>query len=167
MIKWIIYITISFFLDGILSNITNTSMINPSYFRTLYTIIALVVSYSYFDNQKKYLYLLLIFGFLFDIVYTNTILLNIIIFLLIYILLRFIDNFVPNNIFMINIKALIAVFMYHIISYLFLMLADKYYPPKLLGIIIVRSIVMTLIYTSTSYLLFKRIYLNKYDKFVK
>ena len=37
MIKWIIYITISFFLDGILSNITNTSMINPSYFRTIYT----------------------------------------------------------------------------------------------------------------------------------
>ena len=167
MIIWIIYIAFSFFLDGIMSIYVNTNILSPSYFRTIFTIIAFTIAIDYFDNQKKYLYLLLIFGFLFDIVYTNTFLLNIVIFLIIYLFLKIIDNIIPNNLFMINLKAIISIHIYYIFTYLMLMFADTYYPAKLLGLILIRSIIATIIYTTISYITFKKIYKNKYDKYIK
>ena len=113
MIVLIIHIVISFLLDGLLSNYISTSIIDPSYFRTIYSVISLVVIFSYFENQKKYLYILLIIGALFDIVYTNTFLLNIVIFFLIYLIINILNNFIPNNILTINLKSLLAILIYH------------------------------------------------------
>ena len=81
MIVAIIYVIISFLLDGIISNIVPFNLVDPSYFKTIYSLISLVIIYNYFDNKKKYLSILVILGILFDIVYTNTFILNIIVFL--------------------------------------------------------------------------------------
>ena len=164
----IIYTIISFLLDGLMSNYISINIIDPSYFRTIYTIISLVIIYNYFDNNSKYLKILLILGMLFDIVYTNTFLLNIIIFLLIYVIIKKINLFISNNVLTINIKALISLFVYHILSYLILLLANyHHYSINLLLIILSRSIIMTIIYTTISYLLMKKIYFKFYDKKIK
>ena len=105
MIVIIVYTIISFLLDGLLSNYMSINIINPSYFRTIYSVISLVIIFNYFDNDTKYLKILLILGILFDIVYTNTFLLNIIIFLIIYIIIKKINIFITNNIFTINLKS--------------------------------------------------------------
>lgn len=168
MIIIIIYTVISFLLDALTSNIMNMSITNPSYFRTIYSVISLVVIYNYFDNDNKYLKILLILGILFDIVYTNTLLLNVFLFLAIYFLNKFINNYIPNNLLTINLRSILAICIYHTLSYLILLLAHyETYTTKLLGLILTRSIIMTIIYTSVSYLIIKKIYYNKYNKKIK
>ena len=167
MILIIIYTIISFLLDALASNLINTTLNNPSIFNTIYSVICLVIIYNYFDNDNKYLKVLLILGILFDIVYTGTILLNIIIFLIIYIIIRIINDYIPNNLLTINIKSLIAIVIYHIMSYLILDITHyDNFTSKLL-IILPRSIIMTIIYTSISYIIIKRIYFKKYLKKIK
>lgn len=168
MIIMIIYAIISFLLDGLLSNYFSTFIVNPSYFRTIYSVIALVIMFNYFDNKSKYLYILIGLGILFDIVYTNTFILNIVIFLIIYLFLNIMDYYLSSNVFTANIKAILSIIIYHFISYLvFLLVHYQNYPSKLLLLILVRSMIMTIIYTSISYFVIKKIYDKNYDKRVK
>ena len=168
MIIMVIYAVISFLLDGLLSNCFSTFIINPSYFRTIYSVVALVIMFNYFDNKSKYMYILVGLGVLFDIVYTNTFILNIVIFLVIYLFLNIMDYYLSNNVFTTNIKAILAILIYHTFSYLvFLLVHYQNYTSDLLALILVRSIIMTIIYTSISYLIIKKIYNKKYDKLIK
>ena len=168
MIIIVFYMIISFLLDGLLSNYISTNMINPSYLRTIYSIVFIVVSFNFFENKKKYIYLLIALGVFFDIVYTNTFLVNIVIFIIIYLFLSIIDYYLPNNIFTINLKSLIAIAIYHTMSYMILLLAHYHnYPLYLLSLILIRSIIMTIIYTTISYFFIKKIYYKKYDKSIR
>ena len=168
MIITIIYMIFSFLMDGLISNYINTNILNPSYSLTIYSLIALIITYNYFENDKKYLYLLIVMGILFDIVYTNTLFLNVFLFLIIYLVTKKINYYIPNNLLTINIKSLIAVLLYHLITFILLVMANYYqYPFKLLGIIISRSIIMTIIYTSISYLILKKVFFKHYDKKIK
>lgn len=162
MIIAIIYLSLSFLLDGIISNYLPFELANPSYLKTIYTIIALTIMYNSFYNKKKYITILIILGILFDIVYTNTILLNTIIFLTIYIVLYNIDYLMPTNVVTINIKTLICIFTYYILTYLILLLSHyNNYDFKLLLEILLKNILMTIIYTTISYFVMKKIYRNK------
>ena len=168
MIIIIIYTIISFLLDGLLSNYMSINIIEPSYFRTIYSIISLILIFNYFDNNSKYLKTLLIVGILFDIVYTNTFLLNVTIFLIIYLINKKINILIPNNILTINIKTYLSIIIYHTLSFLILLLANyQNYSIKLLLLILSRSIIMTIIYTTISYFLLKKIYFKIYDKKIK
>ena len=168
MIIVIIYVIISFFLDGIFSNYVSMDIINPSYLNTIYSVIALVIIFSYFENKTKFIYILIILGIFFDITYTNTFLVNVAIFFIIYLFLNIIDYHLSNNLFTVNIKALISITIYHITTYIILLLAHYHnYPISLLSLILTRSIIMTIIYTTISYLLIKKIYYLKYNKRVR
>ena len=168
MIIIVIYVIISFLLDGLISNFINPDIANPSYLKTIYSLVALVISYNYFDNEKKYLKILLILGILFDIVYTNTFLLNIFIFIVIYFILRFLNIYINNNLITINLKTILAIIIYHSLSYLILLLTNyHHYPLKLLLLVILGSIIMTIIYTTISHLFIKKIYYQKYSKKIK
>lgn len=168
MILIIAYTIFSFLLDGLLSNYMSINIANPSYLRTIFSIISLVVVYNYFDKDTKYLKLLIIYGFLFDIIYTNTLFLNIMLFLIIYLMIKKINIVVPNNLLTINLKALLAIISYHALSFIILVLANyQNYSFKLLFLILSRSVIMTIVYTTISYLFLKKIYFKIYDKKVK
>mgnify|MGYP000077326213 FL=1 len=122
MIVIIIYLIISFLLDSIISLYIPASLTTLSYFKTIYTLVSLVVIFNYFENSKKYLIIAIILGALFDTVYTNTFLLNIVIFIVVYFLLTELDYIIPNNLFTINIKSLSALYTYHILTYIILLL---------------------------------------------
>ncbi len=159
MIVSIIYIIISFILENIMSNIFVTTLNNVSTFTTIYTIIALVVIYPYFASDKKYFLLVIIFGFLFDTIYTSTILLNLTIFLVISLLIKTLNNIISDNIIMTNIISLISVATYHILTFIILnIVTSKSYSIILLGKILTHSIIMTIIYTSISYIIIKYLY---------
>ena len=159
MIVSIIYIIISFILENIMSNIFVTTLNNVSPFTTIYTIIALVVIYPYFASDKKYFLLVIIFGFLFDTIYTSTILLNLNIFLVISLLIKTLNNIISDNIIMTNIISLISVATYHILTFIILnIVTSKSYSIILLGKILTHSIIMTIIYTSISYIIIKYLY---------
>ena len=168
MVIVIIHIIFSFLLDGFLSNYLNTSIVNPSYFITIYSLISLVIIFNYFDNKKKYLKILIVVSILFDIVYTNTLFLNIIIFMLIYGIIYIMNVYIPNNLFTINLKSLVIVLMYNVISYGVLLLV-RYggYPLNILWTILIGSIIMTIIYASISYIVINGIYFKIYDKKIR
>ncbi len=168
MIIMVCYAILSFLLDGVLSNYMAASINDVSYFRTIFSIVSLVIMLSYFDEHPKYLYILLGMSILFDIVYTNTFLLNVFLFYVIYFIIDKLNYFIPNNLFMINVKAYLAICLYHIFSYLILMLADySYYPIMLLCNILLHSIISTVIYATFSYLVIKKIYFKFYNKKIR
>ena len=159
MIVAVIYVIISFLIDGVMSNIVPFNLVDPSWLKTIYSIKSLVFLYNYFDNQQKYVSIIVVLGLFFDIVYTNTFILNIIVFLVIYIILSNLDYVITTNIFTINLKSIVCVSSYHILTYIILLLANyNSYSIKLLGIIILRSLIMTIIYTTISYLIMNKIY---------
>lgn len=162
MILAIIYVIISFLLDGLMSKLLPFNLVDPSYFKTIYSIISLVIIYNYFDNKQKYLTILIILGIFFDIVYTNTFILNVVVFITIFLILSCVDYVLPTNIITINIKSISCVFLYHILTYIILLLANyNNYSIKLLGLILLRSLIMTIIYTTISYLIMNKLYDDK------
>jgi len=107
--------------------------------------------------------ILLIFSFLIDIVYTNTFILNVTLFVLISLIVKFLNFILPENILMINIISLCSVIFYHVLSYGVLTIINyNYYPVFLLLKIILNSIIMTFIYTTIIYLISKFLY-TKFD----
>lgn len=168
MIVIIIYLIISFLLDSIISLYIPASLTTLSYFKTIYTLVSLVVIFNYFENSKKYLIIAIIIGALFDTVYTNTFLLNIVIFIVVYFLLTELDYIIPNNLFTINIKSLSALYTYHILTYIILLLTHyNSYSFSILLNILMKSTIMTIIYTTISYLLIKKIYWRHLDRKIK
>ena len=149
MILSIILLIISFLLQGLVSNFIG---VNSSIFYTIYVLISLLIIYPHFENKKKYLILLFIFGLLMDLVYTNTTLLNVSLFFIIYYFSRMFHFFLPYNLLTINISNILSVFIYNIINFLMLAIlrVDSYSfisLIKLLG----SSILMSIIFTSIVY----------------
>lgn len=149
MILSIILLIISFLLQGLVSNFIG---VNSSIFYTIYVLISLLIIYPHFENKKKYLILLFIFGLLMDLVYTNTTLLNVSLFFIIYYFSRMFHFFLPYNLLTINISNILSVFIYNIITFLMLVIlrVDSYSfisLIKLLG----SSILMSIIFTSIVY----------------
>ena len=168
MIISIIYLVISFLLEGIMSNIFPSTLSNISYFTTIYIIISFAIIYPYFDNDKKFFILIFIFGILFDILYTSTSFVNTFIFIIIGIVIKILYNILPGNVFMTNIISYVGIIIYHILSFIILMITGYGdYSIILLFNIIIHSIFMTIIYTSISYFIMKFMY-NKFDiKYIK
>ena len=168
MIISIIYLVISFLLEGIMSNIFPSTLSNISYFTTIYIIISFAIIYPYFDNDKKFFILIFIFVILFDILYTSTIFVNTFIFIIIGIVIKILYNILPGNVFMTNIISYVGIIIYHILSFIILMITGYGdYSIILLFNIIIHSIFMTIIYTSISYFIMKFMY-NKFDiKYIK
>lgn len=168
MIISIIYLIVSFLLEGIMSNIFPSTLSNISYFTTIYVVIAFCIIYPYFDNDKKYFILIFIFGVIFDILYTSTIFVNTFIFIVIGIVIKMLYNVLPENAFITNIISYVGIVIYHVLSFVILIIT-RYgdYSIILLFNIVIHSIFMTIIYTSISYFVMRFIY-NKFDiKYIK
>lgn len=167
MILTIIILIISFLFEGFISNYLNVSFLDNNYFSTLYTLITFIILYAYFNNQKKYLILLIIFACFFDIVYTNTFILNIVLFLLVHYFNRFLDIYLPTNILTINIKTILSIFIYNFITFIIIIFTNysDYLFSTLINITI-KSIPLTIIYTTIVYLIITKIY-EKYDIKIK
>lgn len=154
MLVVIIFNIISFFLQGIMSNYLNYTITNPSLFSTIYVIITIIIVNKHFENNNKYYLLAFILGLLYDLVYTNTFVLNAILFLTISIIARHFIDLLPDNIININIISLLSIFIYHILSFIILVIINyNTYNIKLLLIICSHSIIMTIIYTTIMYLI--------------
>ena len=156
MVISIIYMILSFILDNFMSSIFPSTLSNISIFTTIYIIISFVIIYPYFTNKKKYYLLLIIFGLLFDILYTSTFILNMVIFLTIGIIIKILNNNFPENIITTNVISIITISTYHILSYIILsMVSNINYNILLLINIIIHSIIMTITYTTISYYILK------------
>lgn len=117
-----ILLTISFLLDlFMLSSIRTSSLLFP-----LCSLMSIIVIYPFFKKNQfnKFLIISLIIGSFYDIVYTNTILLNIGIFLLCALIIKIIFNSFSYNLMNVILISLLIIIFYRTLNYFVFVLAD-------------------------------------------
>lgn len=152
MVASIIILIISTFLQGLMSRYLGYTYGDLSVFSTIYVLIALLILTPHFNNKKKYFILLLTFGFITDVVYADVFLLNTALFVVAYYVSKTFHFFFPYNWLTVSISNIICIFVYHIVSFLFLEVLsyDSYslfYLLKIIGC----SIFSTFLYSTIVY----------------
>ena len=114
----IFIITISFFLEGIISNLINAN----SYLLPLFTITSLVITYPLFNKEKKSLIIITSFivGIMYDIAYTNSLFINTFTFILCSLLIILLYMYIPDNLVGKTSINLFLIVSFKFISYLLL-----------------------------------------------
>lgn len=111
----IITVVVSFFLDGILSNFIP---ISSNFFIPLFSLISFIIIYPYFNHRENdYVKTAALIGFCYDMVYTDTIFLECILFILIAFFIRLLNEWFSNNIVSITFMTILVVALYRSISY--------------------------------------------------
>lgn len=145
-------VLISFLLESILSNYVS---INTMLFNPLFSIISLIIIYPYFKNDNmSFIKSCLIFGVIYDLIFTLTFPLHVLLFGLTGILIILINNFISNHLFNLPLISLAIIINYRIISYLILVLIgylDFHFNILLNGI--TSSILVNIIYVLVLYLI--------------
>lgn len=106
---------VSFILQGILSNFIN---IDTNIFNLLLPIVALIIIYPYFrKNNRKYFIYAGIYGFLYDLIYTDTFILYAGLFVVIGFIISLLNVIFSNNIINIGFITTIVIIIYRVITY--------------------------------------------------
>lgn len=159
MLVSIISLIISLLLQGGISNFLGYTISDLSIFSAVYVLINLIVIQQYFEDSKKNLIIIIVFGLLMDQVYTNTSILCACIFVLIFYFNKFLNFFLPYNLFTVNVFSLLSMIVYHLVSFFVLViLRFDSYGILILFKVIGCNIIMTIIYTSILYLVINYIY---------
>lgn len=119
MLFSIIVVILSFLLDGILTNFLPFGVGDLSFFTPLTTLVSLVVVYQLFyysHNQKKYLIMSFIIGFLYDLFYTNLLFFNAFLFLLLAYITTFLYKQLGEGYIRILIRVLLAILLYEVLT---------------------------------------------------
>ena len=158
-----IILILSSLLQSTVSNFIGYTYDNLSIFSTIYVLVALMTLIPFFENKKKYFTLLIIFSLIIDIAYTNTFIFNLFLFIICYYMTKLFHTFFPYNFVTISISNLLSIFLYHIITFIFLnLLKYDIYSFKVLLKILSHSILMTIIYSNILYLTITLI-IKKFD----
>lgn len=105
----IIYL-ISIFLDGAFNIIFPYSILC-----SLFSILSLIIIYPFFNNKIKYIKFSLIFGLIYDILFTNFYIFNIFIFFIISVIIYYFFNKNTYNLFNVFILNIIIIHLYIIL----------------------------------------------------
>lgn len=111
----------SFFLESIISNFVglDTVLLNP-----LFTLMAIIIIYPYFkDRELDYLKYCILVGFIYDIVFTDTLLLNAILFTIVGTVVIILGYVFSGNLLTTLLTALMVIILYRVIGYAILCLS--------------------------------------------
>ena len=142
---------ISFVLDSIISNFISLD----SLFFPLFTLMALIIVYPYFNNNRhKYFGICLITGICYDLIYTNTIIIHGMLFLVIGFLITKLNLIISNNYINVAIMAIVCIIIYRFLAYgLLLITASTSFDFFSLLKSIYSSLILNVIYVSLSYVI--------------
>ena len=119
----IIIIVISLILDGYLNNILPS--FNLSLFTPMLTLISVIIVYPLFKkNYKKYLITIFITGIVYDLLYTNLLFYNGVLFLLLGLLNIYINRKIQVNYFTILLILLLNIVVYVLLNSLILYICN-------------------------------------------
>jgi len=157
---------ISFFLDNFFS-VNNFSINDHHLFVPLFTLISLIIIYPFCNNNdKKFYQISLILGLCYDIIYTNTFLLNTFVFLLMALLINFINVWLSNNIINNILMTIIVICFYRTVTYIILVIIGYLnFDVKELGMGILNSLIINIIYVVTTYIITD--YISRHKKISK
>ena len=150
----IILLTISFLFQGVISNVIGYTPDHLSIFYTIYPLITIMAIYPHFENQNKFLIILVVVGLLTDLVYANTLIFNTCLFYAIYKMNQAFHFFFPYNLFTTSVSNLLSIYVYHCLTVLFLVLLNfDNYNLTILVKAMINSTLVTIIFTIITYLL--------------
>lgn len=147
-----VVLIISFLLDGFISTIIGSN----SLFFPLFTLLALIIICPFFKKKEthKFLFIAAFTGMLYDIVYTNTFMLNIGMFLLSAILIKFIFQIYASNIVSNILISILLIILYRSITY-FAFVISGYLAFSFTELLrgVYSSLMINILYIAVSYLL--------------
>ncbi len=146
----IIVTIISFFLESLVSNFVS---IHSNLFLPLFSIVALVIIYPYFKKERSNYYkVAAILGLFYDIVFTDTLILNLFLFLMTAYFITKMNYMLSNNYFNVALMTVLAIAFYRSISF-FVLVIIGYLPFSwfALGRGIMTSLVLNVIYAVILY----------------
>lgn len=160
-----IFLIVSFILEGFISNFVN---IDTLLFNNCFTLVSLFMINRYFINPKKYYLISFITGLIYDIVYTDKILINGYLFLLMSYLVVKTDKIFKDDVFSYILKMIMAIIIYRVLAYLiFIIIGEIDIDFLKLITSIISSIVLNLIYLVFILVLQeksgRRVFKNKYS----
>ena len=146
-----IVIIISFFFDGIFSMMVNADTI----FNSLFTLMALILIYPYFNKKNaNYYKVCFLTGLFFDLVYTDTIIFNAFLFNLIGIIIVKLNELLANNPFNNSLMAVILIALFRLVTYFFLFLTGNIeFSYAILFKGIYSSLISNIVYVSLGYMI--------------
>lgn len=119
----LIIITLSLILDGILFNIFPYTVNNLSLFTPLLTLISIYLIYPFYKKKEnKFILTLFLTGIIYDLLYTNLIFYNAIIFTIIGIISKYIYKHYEINYLNIIIQIVLIVTIYELLNALIIIL---------------------------------------------
>lgn len=147
-----ITIIVSFILDNFVSNFISLK----SLFYPLFSLLSLIIIYPFYKRQK-YLKISFILGLFYDIVYTDTLILNAFLFLIQAYLLKRIFKKIEYNYISCLLISLLSIIFYRTSTYIILIIIN-YTSFNIINLIkaIYSSIIINLIYLSLFYLILNR-----------
>ena len=147
---------LGFLLEGILSNFI---LLSTHSFNLLFSLISIVLVYPFFKDNKKYYISCLIYGFVYDIVYTNTLFFHGWLFLCIGLFVRYSYQLFFSNILNVIVIVFLSILLYRFISY-GLLCFTNYYDFSLLVLLksITSSLFFNMFYMLLIYIVFRREY---------
>jgi len=125
MIFGIIISSISLLLDALLSGYIPIFINNNNLFIPMFTVISLIIIFPYFNNDEfSYLKVCALFGLIYDVLFTNTLGLNIVLFIILGFIINFLDGTLSNSLISIIIKMLVVIIIFDSLTYLILLMLD-------------------------------------------
>lgn len=151
----IIIIILSLFFDGILTNLLPYTIDSLSLFTPLLTIVSLILIYPFYQKKLNSYYLVsLITGLIYDLLYTNLLFLNSILFLFLAFIIKYLYNNLEINYLNIILYTIILIAIYES-SQALLLIVFNIVPITFSKLIykIVHSLLLNIIYTEIIYLI--------------
>lgn len=142
MIRTVLVIILSFFLEA---NLSNYISINTNFFNIMFIISSLIIISELITNQNHFYFITILMGLFYDLIFTNRLGFSLLTFFLTAIFIKNINKLVKTKINI--IKYIIILIFYRIISYLILLLVGYLdFNISKLFISIYSSIILNLFY---------------------
>lgn len=151
----IIIIILSLFFDGILTNLLPYTIDSLSLFTPLLTIVSLILIYPFYQKKLNSYYLVsLITGLIYDLLYTNLLFLNSILFLFLAFIIKYLYNNLEINYLNIILYTIMLIAIYES-SQALLLIVFNIVPITFSKLIykIVHSLLLNIMYTEIIYLI--------------
>lgn len=121
----IIIIIVSMYLDGLLTNILPYLTNDLSLFTPMLTIVSLILIYPFYrKKEKQYFITIFVVGLIYDLLYTNLLFFDGLVFLLFGLIIRFIYNNLDVSHIKMSLYILFFIVFYEVIMTVFILIFD-------------------------------------------
>ena len=155
----IIIMIVSLLLDGLLSNYLTYLVNDLSLFTPLFTLISIFIIYPFYRKKEKYYFIhIFILGIVYDLLYTNMLFFNAVLFIIVGLIIRFIIKNYELGLIKNIVYMIIVIILYESLTVLFLGIYNIV-PVSINSLIykITHSLLLNIIYGEILFLIIKLI----------